>query len=47
MTGYTHAAMKKEYKMYDSNLARSAMAPDTIVHAVAANCGGQRTQKVR
>ena len=35
--GYTHEAMKKEYRMYASNLVRSAMAPDTMVHAVAAN----------
>ena len=39
--GYTQAAMKLEYRMYDSNLARSAMAPDTMVHAVAQNCGGR------
>ena len=37
--GYTHAAIKLEYRMYDSKRARSAMAPDTMVHAVAANCG--------
>ena len=36
--GYTQAAMKLVYRMYDSNLARSAMAPDTMVHAVAQNC---------
>lgn len=37
-TGYTQAAMKKEYSAYASTRARSAMAPDTMVHAVAANC---------
>jgi len=37
--GYTHAAMKLVYRTYDSKRARSAMAPDTMVHAVAANCG--------
>lgn len=37
-TGYTQAAMKKEYRAYASTRARSAMAPDTMVHAVAANC---------
>ena len=37
MMGYTHAAMKPEYRIYDSKRARSAMAPDTMVHAVAAN----------
>ena len=37
-TGYTQAAMKNEYRMYVSNLVRSAMAPDTMVQAVAANC---------
>ena len=37
--GYTQAAMKLEYRMYDSKRARSAMAPETMVHAVAANCG--------
>ena len=37
-TGYTQAAMKKEYSTYASTRARSAMAPDTMVHAVAANC---------
>ena len=30
--------MKKEYRMYVSNLVRSAIAPDTMVQAVAANC---------
>ena len=45
MMGYTHAAMKPEYSRYDSNRARSAMAPDTMVHAVAANCApSQHTQ---
>ncbi len=33
--------MKKEYRMYDSIFARSAMAPDTMVHAVAANCADE------
>ena len=37
-TGYTQAAMKKEYSTYASTRARSAIAPDTMVHAVAANC---------
>ncbi len=37
-TGYTQAAMKKEYRAYASTRARSAIAPDTMVHAVAANC---------
>ena len=37
-TGYTQAAMKKEYIAYASTRARSAMAPDTMVQAVAANC---------
>ena len=45
MMGYTHAAMKPEYRIYDSKRARSAMAPDTMVHAVAANCApSQHTQ---
>ena len=43
--GYTHAAMKLVYRTYDSKRARSAMAPDTMVHAVAANCGwGKETE---
>ena len=43
-TGYTQAAMKKEYRMYVSNLVRSAMAPDTMVQAVAANCACRLSQ---
>ena len=31
--------------MYASNLARSAMAPDTIVQAVAANCAAARASQ--
>lgn len=37
-TGYTQALMKKEYRMYASKRVRSAMAPETMVQAVAANC---------
>ena len=39
-TGYTQALMKKEYMTYASKRVRSAMAPDTMVQAVAANCTG-------
>ena len=42
-TGYTQAAMKKEYRAYASTRARSAMAPDTMVQAVAANCACQNS----
>ena len=38
MTGYTQALMKNEYITYASKRVRSAMAPETMVHAVAANC---------
>jgi len=37
-TGYTQELMNNEYKMYASNRVRSAMAPETMVQAVAANC---------
>lgn len=45
-TGYTQAAMKKEYSAYASTRARSAMAPETMVQAVAANCAWQGTFKL-
>ena len=37
-TGYTQELINNEYKMYASNRVRSAMAPETMVQAVAANC---------